>query len=152
MDSFNSLLYTVRDRTFGKMEYKHGWLKTQEVNLHGKNWNLKIRAAAYTGEKICEEQRSGYRYFNDNIQRISEVCSEEIVKYVKEHTADIVGILPAIKDIDESTVSCFVTPSTVLFDRDGSVVLLYDAKWDEDNGIGIEVHPKVKIGLQDEFL
>ena len=143
---------TVKDRAFGEMEYKHGWVKKQEVTLQGKIYNLTIRASAYTGEKICEEQRGGYRYFKDNVRKISDLCGEQIIGYVKAHMDDLAVNFPAIAEISANNLSEYVTPRTVLFGRDGSVVLLYDAKWDEENGLGVEVYPEVKVGQQDEFL
>ncbi len=142
----------VRDRSFGQMEYKHGWVKIQEAALLGKKWQVKIMAAAYTGEKICEEQRMGYRYFSEHNSKISEQCEEAICGYVKSNSQELSTKFPFIKDIAKSNLAGFVKPRTTLFARDGSVIILFDSKWDEENGIGVKVYPDVKVEQQDAFL
>ena len=34
----------------------------------------------------------------------------------------------------------------------GQLVLLCEAKWDTENGIGIQIYPTMEIGPQDTFL
>jgi len=142
----------VRDRTFGEVSYKHAWIKKQDVMLLGKERQIKIMAAAYTGEKICEEQRQGYRYFLEHLSTISEQCRDAIYEYVDSNREDLSVQYPQIKEFTKGNLSEFVTPRTALFARDGSIIILFDAKWDEENGIGVEVYPDVWVGLQDMFI
>lgn len=142
----------VKDRIFGEMCYKHAWIKMQEVMLFGKRWQIKIMAAAYTGERICEEQRLGYCYFGENLSEISGQCTDILLQYVSTHRDDFSARYPRMKDLRKETIAEFVSPRTALFAREGSVILLFDVRWDEENGIGIEVYPDVRVGLQDDFL
>jgi hypothetical protein len=45
-----------------------------------------------------------------------------------------------------------VSLRTILFQRDGSCVLLCDCVLDQEHGLGIQVLPDYKIGSQDVFL
>lgn len=146
------MISTVKDRVFGEMEYKHAWIKLQGISLFGKEWQMKVMADAYTGERICEEQRYGYRYFLKHLPELSEQCTDEILKYVRVHQEAIFAWYPEIEKMTRKSLADFVTPRTALFTREGLVILLLDAVWDEENGIGVEVYPKIRADLQDAFL
>ena len=45
-----------------------------------------------------------------------------------------------------------VTLTTVLFNQNGDIILLCDAVWDIESGLGIKIHPQYEIGPQDLFL
>lgn len=36
--------------------------------------------------------------------------------------------------------------------QDGDTVLLFDTDYDIENGLGIQIYPKIEIGPQDAFL
>lgn len=139
----------IVDQVFGEMEYKHRWVKRQQVQFFGKPSEVQIVAAAYTGQEICEEQRKSYQYFQENQEKILKVFSEKLQSYVDDNTK----MISEYYDLKQGTESDkLVTPKTIYFDRDGKVVVLCDVKWDEENGLGVEVYPEIQIGRQDEFL
>lgn len=49
-------------------------------------------------------------------------------------------------------LACMVTPRTLLFQRNGNVVLLLDCVWDAEHGIAVQLMPDVTVGSQDVFL
>ena len=134
----------IKDKVFGEMTYKHRWLKSEkeEIVLFGEIWKINVVASAYTGEQICEEQRISYKYFKKNRSQLLKRIPKLLQEYVKKH-------VPAVT---EQSFNTMIRPKTILFDRNGMIVILCDAAWDEENGIGIELKPKQFIDVQDAFL
>ena len=140
----------IIDDVFGEMEYKHRWVKKENITLLDKEHNLNIIAAAYTGERICDEQRKAYIAFKDKLDKISRRMPGMIEEYVEVHKAEIMEHFQEIGE-PENAIK-FVNPVSVLFARDGKTVIMCNAEWDEENGIGIEVSPKYMVDMQDTFL
>ncbi len=134
----------IKDKVFGDMIYKHRWVKNEKekIELFGKTWDMNVVASAYTGEQICQEQRESYKFFKKRREQLLKKIPELLQEYVKKH-------VPA--EVEQSVCS-LIRPKTILFDRNGMIVILCDAAWDEENGIGIELKPKQFIDVQDAFL
>ncbi len=140
----------VKDPIFGKMEYKHRWVKKETISLMGKEYNLNIIAAAYTGDQICDKQREAYKAFKGKIDKVSRRMPGMIEEYVEDHKDEIAEHFSEIGDPEDAIK--FVKPVSVMFARDGMTVIMCNVAWDEENGIGIEVAPKYKVDLQEAFL
>lgn len=134
----------IKDKVFGDMIYKHRWVKIvkERLKLFEKTWDINVVASAYTGEQICKEQRESYKYFQRNREQLLKKVPELLREYVKKH----------VPSVAEQSDSSMIQPKTILFDRNGMIVILCDAAWDEENGIGIELKPKLYIDVQDAFL
>lgn len=142
----------VKDEVFGEMTFLHPWVKKEEITLFGKIQTVRIAAAAFVGEGILDRQRDSYRFFKENIDKVSEKCEKALIEYVRKYGAEFYPYCPELAKADDTELVGFIVLKTVLFRRDGSVVLMFDAKWDEENGVGIQVYPDVKIGWQANFL
>ncbi|SDV99331.1 hypothetical protein SAMN04487759_10176 [Kandleria vitulina] len=140
----------VKDSVFGEMEYKHRWIKKENITLIDKEYTLNIIASAYTGDKICDEQRKAYTAFKGKLDKISRRMPGMIEEYVEDHKNEIVEHFPEIGNPAEAIK--YVTPISVVFTRDGKTIIMCNVAWDEENGIGIEVTPKYYVDLQDAFL
>jgi len=132
----------VIDSTFGEMEYKHGWVKEQRMMLWGTVRDIKIKATAYTGQKILQAQRDSYKSFIENIAAISARSLELVADYLKKN----------YEKGDYESVKKLVRPRGVLFKRDGSYGILCDFALDESHGLVICIVPKEEVGMQDIFL
>lgn len=141
---------TVNDVVFGNMEYKHRWIKKEEIYLLGRDRTLNIAAAAYSGESICDKQRESYKSFKKDYEIISERIPELIAEYVGRRREEITEHYDSLGEADEAIK--LVTPTSILFTRDGKAVVMCNVSWDEENGIGIEVLPEYKVDIQDAFL
>ena len=140
----------IKDPVFGEMEYKHRWIKKEKISLMDKDYNLNIIASAYTGDQICDEQREAYKAFKEKIDKVSRRMPGMVEEYVEVHKDEIAEHFPEIGDPEDAVK--FVKPVSVMFARDGKTVIMCNADWDEENGIGIEVAPEYKVDVQDAFL
>lgn len=140
----------VKDSVFGEMEYKHRWIKKENINLLDKEFSLSIIASAYTGDQICDAQREAYTAFKGKLDKVSRRMPGMIEEYVEIHKAEIAEHFPEI--CEPADAIKYVKPVSVMFARDGKTVIMCNVAWDEENGIGIEVAPEYKVDLQDAFL
>lgn len=141
---------TIKDAVFGDMEYRHRWVKKEEIFLFGKKRTVSIVASAYSGETICDEQRQRYKEFKKNVKEISAKIPQMVFEYVEAYKTEMNVHFDLPDGVDK--VADLVEPTSVLFTRDGKVVIMCNALWDEENGIGIEVLPEYKVDLQDAFI
>lgn len=141
---------TVYDVVFGDMEYRHRWIKKEEIYLLGKERKLSIVAAAYSEESICDMQRESYKYFKRDCDKISERIPGLIAEYVESHREEIEEHYDSLGEADEAIK--LVMPTSILFTRDGKAIIMCNVAWDEENGIGIEVFPEYMVDIQDAFL
>ena len=141
------------DLVFGKMSYRHRWYKKQEIFMFGVKWNVTVVAKAFSGKEINEAQRNAYRKFLNEEKEIVETLEQEIKKYINNNLDDIclycksASKLQSIAEIKE-----IVIPKTLLFDKDGIPVFVFDFLWDKENGIAAKLEPTIEIGRQELFL
>ena len=140
----------INDPVFGEMEYKHRWIKKEKITLLDKEYDLSIIAVAYSGDQICDEQRNAYTAFKGKLEKISRRMPGMVEEYVEVNKSDIEEHFAGIGNPEDAIK--FVKPVSVMFARDGKTVIMCNVEWDEENGIGIEVAPEYKVGLQDTFL
>lgn len=140
----------VKDPVFGEMKYKHRWIKKNKIHLLGADRNVNIIALAYSGESICDEQRTAYTEFKNKLNKIEDKLSEAIVQYIKDHRKEIQEHYDNLDSPGEAIA--LVKPEAIMFSRDGKVVIMCNVAWDEENGIGVMVIPDLIIDLQDAFL
>ena len=126
---------------FGKMEYKHGWTKFQDITFFKKPYKIRISAQAYSGKDITPEQQKSYSKFIKNENKYINIIVCKIKEYIDEN-------------IDEpvSDVSSLIEPKTLLFKDNGDVIMLFDCKWDIEHGFAVQIIPKIAMGVQDLFL
>ena len=53
---------------------------------------------------------------------------------------------------DDKDLPQVVTPKTLLIKQDGTVILLLECEWNEEDGIAVELIPELSAGSQDLFL
>ena len=132
----------VIDSSFGEIEYKYGWIKQLAIVLWGDARNMRIKAAAFTGEEITQQQRDSYQYFLKNMDAISIRSLELANDYLKENYEK--GEYGSAKEA--------ISPRTILFKKDGSFGILCDFTLDEEHGLAICISPKEEVGMQDILL
>lgn len=141
------------DSVFGTMTYRHQWYKNETMVLFGKKYDVKVAAQAYSGKDITDEERKGYQYIKEHWTTLQKDIWKALSDYVSENVQDITTYCPEIQKV--STPEEFtnvVTPKVLLCQLDGSVVLLLDCIWDEENGTGVQLYPRIEVADQDSFL
>lgn len=138
-----------QDAVFGTMTYKHGWWKKETMTLFEKARPITISAAAYCEEPITQEERTSYQNFMAHIDQLTKTAERELKEYVHENLAELKEYDP---NVDADRLENYVTPKTLLFQQDGTTLLLLECTWDIENGIAIKLLPEVAIGAQDLFL
>ena len=143
---------TVMDAVFGEMTYKHRWFKTEILNIFEKDFSVRIVAKAFSGKPITDEQRDAYKWFKENLGQINETMTQLASGYINENCQEFdahgrrESMLTAHADLEQ-----IITPRTLLFTKDGGILVLFDCPWDE-HGIAIQLKPEIEIGCQDIFL
>lgn len=137
--------FLLEDPVFGKMEYKHSWCRTHNIKWWQEtDIDVQITAHAYSGEGISDQQREAFREYEKTIELIIKSSK----KIIKEYISTYYDIALEDKELPE-----FLTPSNIIFLRDGSWGILFDAKFDIENGMALyREEGEFKVGSQDEFL
>lgn len=135
------------DTVFGKMSYKHRWIKEQSITLFGREWKITIAAKAYSGKMITEEQRSSYSLFINREKEIQNIIAEKLLEYISSESLSIDNAIKSYEYLNK-----IVTPKTVLFKQDGTTLVLFDSELDHEHGIAVKVFPDTAVGVQDVFL
>lgn len=138
---------TVNDKEFGEMQYKHSWKKKASVSWWaGREISLDIIAQAYSGQEISEPQRGALKFYKEKIGVLIDSGKKSLVEYIRKSR----NIDYSIKDLEE-----ILNPTAVVFNRDGTLGILFDADFDAENGVALfnkEINGDLFAGEQDEFL
>lgn len=135
------------DTVFGKISYKHRWIKEQIITLFEKEWKVTIAAKAYSGKMITEEQRISYSSFMNREKEMQNIIAEELLAYISSEKLCIDNEIKSYEQLAK-----IVTPKTILFKQDGTTIVLFDSELDQEHGIAVKVFPEVAVGVQDLFL
>lgn len=129
------------DKVFGEIEYKHSWTKKDSFLFLGKAYVVNIIAQAYKGDEILESQRSNYANYKKYLEKNKNEIEQKLIEYCKiTYNTEVL--------LDE----CLV-PKTIVFERDGSWGILFDTKYDAENGVALFiVDGKIQVDAQDVFL
>lgn len=141
------------DPIFGEMSYKHGWFKNQSIYIFVKNWDIKILAKAFSQKAINAAEQNAYKNFMENETKFIEIVENSLKDYVNNNLYELSEYWMGarrVKDISE--LSQMLTPKSLVFKQDGSVIMLLDCVWDVENGVGVKLMPDVSVASQDIFL
>ena len=131
----------IKDKIFGEMEYKHSWTKKEDFLFLDRTYNVNITAQAYKGDNILESQQDNYTNYKKYLVEHEKEIKEKLMEYCK-----------STYNVDISLEECLI-PKTIIFERDGSWGILFDTKYDAENGVALFiVDEKIKVGPQDMFL
>ncbi len=119
------MLKTINDSVFGEITYKHSWFKEDEVIFFGKLQKVKIKIKAFKDEEILQSQRDNYKIFKWFIQQ----NLSEIYKNLQEYCEKFYKTNENIEQILELM--------SIYFARDGSWGMLFESKYDVENGLAI---------------
>jgi hypothetical protein len=147
------MIDTCIDAEFGEMKYKHKWFKEQSISLFGKKWNIIISAMSYLGKPINEAERQAYRKYMENESDYSYTIAEQLKMYINNNLYNISEYWAEAHKIEKpSDLVKVVIPRSLVFQQDGTTIMMLDCIWDSEHGIAVEVIPEVKTGSQDYFL
>lgn len=130
----------IDDPVFGKMTYNHMWVASQKMILFGRVYDINLAASAYTGDDINDTQRNSYLHFMNN----QTVMMERIESLLRAYTNS--------NEKNAEKLSQLLTPTTLLFDRNGRIVMFLESKEDPENGLGVRIYPDEAVNYQDAFL
>lgn len=141
------------DPVFGEMSYQHRWYKKESLSLFGRVWPVTVAAKAYSGKPITDRQRESYLWFSQNREMLNQRTTEEIIAYVDQNCEALAATWPGARMLfSAEDVSQVVHPTTLLFQQDGTTLLLMECSWDKEHGLAVELAPTFAIGSQDDFL
>lgn len=131
---------SIEDKVFGVMSYKHAWKKEAMMDLWGEQYPIQVVAQAYSGEEITDIQRDQYKKYPSILQESQEQIKDEIKTYIQEFYGQ------------SADVKSDVTPTSVVFCRKGNWGVLFETKYDRENGLAVFFdNQQIKIGTQDDF-
>jgi len=119
------MLKTINDSVFGEITYKYSWFKEDEIIFFGKLQKVKIKIKAFKDEEILQSQRDNYKIFKWFIEH----NLSEIYKNLQEYCEKFYKTNEKIEQILELT--------SIYFARDGSWGMLFESKYDVENGLAI---------------
>ena len=132
---------TLNDMVFGTMYYQHSWSKQESILLFDKAYKIKITAQAYKGDGITDSQRESYKNYRNFLENNKEKIEQELLKYSQK-----------FYECNES-LETILTPTEILFEKDGSWGVLFESRCDQEHGLAFFVKDnKVLIDSQDIFL
>ncbi|MGP1579935.1 MAG: DUF6985 domain-containing protein [Wolinella sp.] len=119
------MLKTVDDGVFGKLTYKHSWFKEDEIVFFGRTQKIKIKVKAYENDEILQTQRDNYQKCKDFIGHNKDEIHSKLQRYCTD-----------FYETDENIESILEIQS-IYFARDGSWAILFESKYDIENGLAI---------------
>ena len=139
------MLKTLEDKVFGKLEYRHSWIRKEILKWNNVDCIVKLIAQAYTGDDVLESQRNMYLEYVKNIDSIISKAMPILNEYCKETFK--------IEILSDDDLFALLTPKTILFERDNSWGILFDLELDDENGIAFFIiDNEIKVGPQELFL
>ncbi len=121
--------------------FNYGWCFKKRISFWGKENDIQFVFEAYPEtEKINSVQKTSFLEFYANIGDLSKITFNEINSYIERSVGG------------DYTIEDDVQLKEILVKQDGELVLLCEASWDVENGLGIQIYPKIEIGPQDAFL
>lgn len=131
----------IIDNTFGEMEYKHSWIKKDSFLFLDKAHIVNIIAQAYKGDDIVDAQRENYL----NYKKFLEEHQDEYEKKLQDYCNEICD--------DKMSLDKCLTPTSIIFERDGSWGVLFESDCDIENGVALFIRNNtIEVGPQDSFL
>jgi hypothetical protein len=133
----------IVDPVFGELAYYHSWVKEEAIGWWGQI-KVKIIVTAYKGEGIEQRQRDAYLSYKESAESIISSSIGLLESFIAQegHNAT------------QDTLMIKLQPSSVVFEKDGSWLVLFDSDWDVENGVALYIatNGELKVGAQDEFL
>lgn len=132
---------TINDEVFGTMSYKHSWCKQDTLSLFGKKYVVQVSAKAYKNDGITDSQREAYIQHREFLESHKEKIEKTLREYVRNTTHT------------EQPLSELLNPTEILFEKDGSFGVLFEAEFDVENGVAMFVRDgKIIVNSQDILL
>ncbi|MCC8152373.1 MAG: hypothetical protein LIO96_13270 [Lachnospiraceae bacterium] len=141
------------DAVFGEMTYKHRWVRKQDEIIFGKKYEITVAAKAFSGKPITDEQRSAYQEFTKKKSVYFDMAGTLLIEYINSNLKEMAQYQTDAGCMEDAVeLSRVVTPKTLLFKQDGTMLLLLECIWDEEDGMAVQLLPEAKVGRQDLFL
>jgi len=135
---------TINDPIFGNMEYDCEWEKKEQISLWNKIYNVQIivQSEDDADDSISKVQRDAYIFFKEKFSEMAEHGLSELVSYCKT--------ILEFKSCSEKTFFESSTPIAIFFAINGDWGILFDSRFDEENGIALMFSgDHWKVGPQD---
>ena len=133
----------IIDPSFGEMEFRYLWERDETLSLWGSKFPVKIHVSDLDEEGILPIQEETYQKVWPHIPELIESNKSALVEYVQELAGTTLS-----KDID-----AYLTPRSILFERDGSWGILFDCDFDPEHGVALFFKDgKAQVSSQDSFI
>ena len=143
----------IDNKAFGKLKYDYFWYKEEKITIFENEIKIIIRIDAFEGEEITKEQENSYELFKTNKEKYVIDIENGLKDYINNNIEDLEVYWDEARNIfTNSDLNGIITPSTILFNRDGSIILLAECSWDKENGLGIKFYPEFKIETQNMYI
>jgi hypothetical protein len=121
----------INDPVFGKMKYDWEWEKEEGISMFGKTYNLNVIAQSKSDEDtaISEVQQKAYKFFKENFSSLEESALNILLNYCQNELE--------IPDCSQKVFFENSLPISLFFAITGEWGILFDSKFDEENGIAL---------------
>lgn len=131
----------VTDEVFGEMVYQSGWKKAEMLTIFGRETRIETIARAFSGKPIQNVQREAYLRFCAEKEKYIETAEEAVRLYVEDNNLS-----------EQTDLSNLAQLTALCIDYDGTVLLLFECGWDEEDGLAVKLTPPVEVGPQYLYL
>ncbi|ASM37017.1 DUF6985 domain-containing protein [Campylobacter sputorum] len=117
---------TINDKIFGELVYKHSWKKNDKIIFFEQEQDINIIVKAYNEDDgILESQRENYLKCKKFIAENTNAIYGNLQDYCKKYYE----VSESIEDI--------LTITSLYFGRDGAWGILFESKYDVEDGLAI---------------
>lgn len=92
---------------------------------------------------------------SEKITPLQERCLSDFFSHIEDITAKVNAEINSYMNTyleDSWTIQNDLQLSEIFIKQDGRLILLCEANWDKENGLGIQIFPTYEICPQDTFL
>lgn len=126
----------MKGNLFAEAKFNFGWEVPLNISLFGKEYAIIASADAYYfTDKVTSEQINSYKSFIENYNNV---------------ISKVENMLLAEAGSKEDVIERF-KPKMIKFKRNGDYGIVFDDKWDLENGLVIAISPNFELMGTDEY-
>lgn len=145
------------DKIFGEVNFDVMWEATKEVKLFDEEYKVLFLLQDYDETGINDFQRDSYKKYKLLESKISNNLYNVISSYINKNLdlfSEINGDVKLINNLKE--LKNVIKPVSYSFLENGDIVIEFDFKYDEENGLGAKIKTNdifnIEIGFLSDFI
>lgn len=145
------------DEIFGEVNFDVMWETMKEVKLFDKEYKVLFLLQDYDETGINDFQRESYKKYKLLESKISNNLYNVISSYINKNLDLFSEINGDVKLINNSReLQNVIKPVSYSFLENGNIVIEFDFKYDEENGLGAKIKTNdisnIEIGFLSDFI